>query len=143
MLLNLLNEGEKWQLEFIREFLKNNPKKLEDWSRVQDKFVEILSFFKGDGENWDEYPGIKEKKELVLKLVIDLERADLAKYCLDNFKNLENTQLRKIALFFIIKFGNDEVMLELKQFLKDDKESSNFFKKFWRNMENREWKFFY
>ena len=143
MLLNLLNEGEKWQLEFIREFFKNNPEKLKQWSKFREELIEILTFFKAPNESWDKYPSIKDKKELVLKLLIDLEWTDMAIYCVDNFKNLEDTQLRKMALFFIIKFGKDEVMHELKEFLKNDNESAVFFKKFWRNMENRDWKFFY
>ena len=143
MLLNLLNEGERWQLEFIREFFKNNPEKLETWLKFREELRKILTFFKAPNESWDEYPSIKEKKELALKLLIDLEWTDMAFYCLDNFRNLEDTQLRKLALFVIIKFGNDKLMLELKKFLKYDKESAVFFKKFWRNMENREWKFFY
>jgi len=143
MLLNLLKEGEKWQLEFIREFLKSNPEKLKQWLKFREELIQILTFFKGPNETWNKYPSIKEKKELALKLLIDLEWTDMASYCVDNFKNLEDTQLRKMALFFIIKFGKDELMLELKEFLKNDEESAVFFKKFWRNMENREWKFFY
>lgn len=143
MLLNLLNEGEKWQLEFIREFFKNNPEKLEMWLKFREELIEILTFFKAPNESWEKFPSIREKKELVLKLIIDLEWTDMAIYCLDNFKNLEDTQLRKMALLVLIKFGKDELMLDLKKFLKSDKESAVFFKKFWRNMENREWKFFY
>jgi len=142
-LLSLFNEGEKWQIEFVREFFKNNPEKLKQWSKFREELINILKFFKATNESWDKYPNIKEKKELVLKLLIDLEWTDMAIYCVDNFKNLEDTQLRKMALFIIIKFGKDELMLELKEFLKNNKESAVFFKKFWRNMENREWKFFY
>ena len=143
MLLNLLKEGEKWQLEFIREFLKNNPEKLKQWLKFREELIQILTFFKAPNESWDKYPSIKGKKEVALKLLIDLEWTDMASYCVDNFKNLEDTQLRKMALFFIIKFGKDEPMRELKEFLKNNEESAGFFKKFWRSMENREWKFFY
>ena len=143
MLLNLLKEGETWQLEFIREFLKNNPEKFKQWLKFREELIQILTFFKASNESWNKYPSIKEKKELALKLLIDLEWTDMANYCIDNFKNLKDIQLRKMALFFIIKFGKDELMLELKEFLKNDEESAVFFKKFWRNMENREWKFFY
>ncbi len=142
-LLNLLKEGETWKLEFIREFFKINPEKFKQWLKFREELIQILTFFKAPNESWDKYPSIKEKKELVIKLLIDLEWTDMARYCVENFKNLEDTQLRKMALFFIIKFGKDELMLELKEFLKNDKESAVFFKKFWRNMENREWKFFY
>jgi hypothetical protein len=143
MLLNFLNKGEDWQLDFIREFLINNPEKLDIWSKFHDKFIEVLKFFKSSEESWDSYPHIKEKKELVLKIIIDLEREDMIKYCLDNVKKLEDKELREIALFSIIKLGNENIMLELKSLMKNDKDLAEFFKKFWRYLERREFKFYY
>lgn len=143
MLINSLNNGENWQLDFIREFLISNPEKLNIWLKFQDKVIEILKFFKSPKESWENYPNMKEKKELVLKLIIDLEREDMIKYCLNNVKNLEDNKLREIALFAIIKLGNEEIMLELKRLMKDDKELAEFFKKFWRYLERREFKFYY
>ena len=143
MLVKFLNDGEKWQLDFIREFLINNPEKLNEWLKFQKEFIDILNFFKSPGEGWENYPNMKEKKELVLKLIIDLEREDIIKYCLDNVKNLEDNKLREIALFAIIKLGNEEVMLELKGMMRDDKDLAEFFKKFWRYLEKREFKFYY
>ncbi|MFX1477293.1 MAG: hypothetical protein ACFFCI_04100 [Promethearchaeota archaeon] len=86
---------------------------------------------------------MKEKKELVLKVIIDLERGDMIKCCLDNVKNLKDEKLREIALFSIIKLGNEEVMFELKDLMKNDKDLTEFFKKFWRYLERREFKFNY
>ncbi len=143
MLVNFLIEGDKWHLKFIREFLINNPENLNKWSKFRNEFIKILKFFKSPDERWDKYPNLKEKKELVLKLLIDLERKDMVEYCLVNFKNLEDSQLRKIALFVIIKLGTEELLLELKRFLKNNKESAEFFKKFWRYLERNDWKFFY
>ena len=143
MLVNFLIKGDKWHLEFIREFLLNNPEKLNKWSKFRDEFIKILKSFKPANEGWDEYPNLKEKKELVLKLLIDLERKDMVEYGLDNFRNLEDSQLKKIALFVIIKFGKEELWLELKRFLKNNKESAELFKKFWRNLEIRDWEFSY
>ena len=143
MLINSLNNGENWQLDFIREFLISNPEKLNIWTKFQNKFIEILKFFKTTEESWENYPNMKEKKELVLKLIIDLEREDMIKYCLNNVKNLEDDKLREIALFAIIKLGNEEIMFELKRLMKDDKELAEFFKKFWRYLERREFKFYY
>jgi len=143
MLINLLNEGKKWHLKFIREFFKINPKKMEIWSKFRIQFINILKFFKPPEDDRNIYPNFKDKKELVLKLLIDLELKEMVEYCLDNFNNLEDSQLRKIALYAIIKFGNDELMFRLKEDLKNNSQSADFFKKFWRNMENREWKFFY
>ena len=64
MLLNLLKEGEKWKLEFIREFLKSNPEKLKQWLKFREELIQILTFFKAPNESWNKYPSIKEKKEL-------------------------------------------------------------------------------
>ncbi len=143
MLINSLNNGENWQLDFIREFLISNPKKLNIWTKFQNKLIEILKFFKPPEERWEKYPNLKEKKELVLKIIIDLEREDMIKYCLDNVNNLEDDKLREIALFAIIKLGNEQIMLELKMIMKENKEIADFFKKFWRYLERREFKFYY
>ncbi|MFX1338317.1 MAG: hypothetical protein ACFFDK_06890 [Promethearchaeota archaeon] len=143
MLINFLREGNKWQLEFIREFLVNNPQKLDNWPKFQNEFINVLKTFKSPTEDWNKYPNLKEKKELALKVVIDLEKKDLTEYALDNFKNLEDDELRKIALFTIIKLGKDDVLIELKKYLEKDKESSEFFKKFWRSLEARDMQFYY
>jgi len=143
MLINSLNNGQNWQLDFIREFLISNPEKLNVWKKFQNKYIEVLEFFKNQEESWENYPNMKEKKELVLKLIVDLEREDMIKYCLDNVKNLEDDDLREIALFSIIKLGNEEIMLELKRMMRDDKDLAAFFKKFWRYLERREFKFYY
>ena len=143
MLINYLIEGDKWQLEFIREFLVNNPDKLDKWPKFRNEFIDVLKKFKSPDESWNMYLNLKEKKELALKILIDLEQKDMIEYSLENFKNLEDSQLRKLALFSIIKFGKDDLLLELKRFLEKDKESSEFFKKFWRSLENRDMQFYY
>jgi len=143
MLINFLREGDKWQLEFIREFLVNNPEKLDNWPKFRNEFINVLKTFKSANESWNKYPNLKEKKELALKVLIDLEKKDMIEHSLENFKNLEDDQLRKIALFTIIKFGKDDILLELKKYLENDKESSEFFKKFWRSLETRDMQFYY
>jgi len=143
MLINFLREGDKWQLEFIREFLVNNPEKLDNWPKFRNEFINVLKTFKSPNESWNKYPNLKEKKELALKVLIDLEKKDMIEHSLENFKNLEDDQLRKIALFTIIKFGKDDILLELKKYLENDKESSEFFKKFWRSLEARDMQFYY
>ena len=143
MLINFLSEGDKWQLEFIREFLVNNPEKLDNWPNFRNDFISVLTTFKSPDESWSKYPNLKNKKELALKALIDLEKKDLIKYSLENFINLEDDQLRKLALFTIIKFGNDGILLELKRYLETDNESSEFFKKFWRSLEIRDMQFYY
>ncbi|TFG27503.1 MAG: hypothetical protein EU532_07330 [Promethearchaeota archaeon] len=143
MLIKFLNEGEKWQLDFIREFLLNNPEILEMWVEFQNQFIKILTSFQSNDESINNDPNFYEKKELALKLLIDLERKDLVKYCIDNFKNLDDDHLRKLSLFIIIKLGTNEILLELKQYLETNKESAEFFKKFWRSLENRDMQFYY
>ena len=143
MLTNFLREGNKWQLEFIREFLLNNPELLDKWSEFQNEFIKILTSFPSHDENRDKYLNFNEKKNLALRLIIDLERKDLVKYCIENYKKLEDEHLRKIALFIIIKLGSDELLLELKNYLGTNKESAEFFKKFWKSLENRDMQFYY
>jgi len=143
MLVKFLIEGEDWHLEFIREFLTNNPEILNDWVQFRNEFIKILTFLKPVNESWDKYPNLKKKKELVLKLLVDLEKKDMVEYCLDNFLNLKDSELRKIALFALIKLGNEELWLELKSLLKNNNDAADFFKKFWRSLERREWKFYY
>jgi len=143
MLTNFLREGEKWQLEFIREFLLNNPELLDKWSEFQDEFKNILKSFQSYDERGDKYSNFNEKKELVFRLLIDLERKDMVVYCIDNYKNLEDEHLRKIALFIIIKLGTDELLAELKKYLESNRESAEFFKKFWKSLENRDMQFYY
>lgn len=143
MLVNFLSEGDKWQLEFIREFLVNNPEKLDSWSKFRNKFTNVLKTFKSPIESHNKYTNLRAKKELALKVLLDLEKKDMTIYCLENFKELEDDDLRKIALFTIIKFGKDDVLLELKKYLEKDKKSSELFKKFWRSLEVRDMQFYY
>ena len=143
MLVKFLNEGEDWQLEFIRGFLLNNPEIFNNWSKFRSEFINTLKFIKKSDEKWDNYPRFKEKKEMALKILIDLEKTEMIEYCVDNFIHLDDTELRKIALFAIINFGAEDLWLKLKNILKDNKEAAEFFKKFMRNMERKEWKLYY
>ena len=143
MLVKFLTEGEDWQLEFIRGFLLNNPEIFDNWPKFRSEFLNILKFVKQPDEQWDKYPRLKEKKEMALKILIDLEKKDMIEYCLENFINLDDAELRKIALFAIINFGAEDLWLKLKNVMKDNKEAAEFFKKFMRSMERKEWKLYY
>ena len=63
--------------------------------------------------------------------------------CLENFKNLEDDMLKKLCLFAIINFGNDEVWINLRKLMNRDNNIDDYVKRFWRNLERREWKFYY
>lgn len=143
MLIKFLVEGAKWQLEFIREILINNPEILNEWTKFKTEIVKVLISFKKHDESWEKYPKLKEKKELALKIIIDLENKEMVKYCIDNFINLEDKNLRKIALFAIINFGTEDLWLELKGLMKNNNEATEFFKKFMKLMDKRDWKLYY
>ncbi|MFX0072345.1 MAG: hypothetical protein ACFFAO_14760 [Candidatus Hermodarchaeota archaeon] len=143
MLIDFLNEGAPWQLEFLREFLVTNPDKLNTWLNFHNEFIKVLTSFKSTEESWSKYPNLKNKKELVLKLLIDLELRDMIEYCFENYKNLDDKLLRELCLFAIIKLGKEEILVKLKKYIETDKESAEFFKKFWRSLQNREWQFYY
>jgi hypothetical protein len=56
---------------------------------------------------------------------------------------LQDKELREICLFIIIKFGSKENLAKLKKYLDTDKESAEFFRIFWRKLENRDMQFYY
>jgi hypothetical protein len=143
MLINFLNRRDNWHLEFIREFLLSNPDKLDEWEKFRNEFIKILKFFKAPDESWISYPNQKKKKKFALKILIDLEKRDMIHYCLENFMNLQDKELREICLFIIIKFGSKEILAKLKKYLDTDKESAEFFRIFWRKLENRDMQFYY
>jgi len=143
MLTHFLIKGDKWHLEFLKEFLINNPKKLEVWLEFRAQFIKILNFFRKEDVREEGVQNFKEKKEFALRLIIDLERRDMIDLCLENFKNLEDDMLKKLCLFAIINFGNDEVWINLRKLMNRDKNIDDYVKRFWRNLERREWKFYY
>lgn len=142
-ILEMLNESEDWQLEFVREFLNLYPKKLESWSAIRDEIISILTSFPDSeiGKNSDSE--FYRKKKFSLQVVIDLKHSELVKYCLDNYSQLHNDELRKMALFAIITFGDDKLLLELRELMKEDEDTRKYVKKFWDQLERREWKFYY
>ncbi|MBD3343153.1 MAG: hypothetical protein GF353_28910 [Candidatus Lokiarchaeota archaeon] len=143
MLIDFFREGREWQLEFIREFILNNPEKLNSWTNFRDEVIKVLKFDPKSIINSYDARNVAAKKELIFKLIIDLEKKDLVKYCVENFKILEDSDLKKMTLFIIIKLGKEDLMLDLKEYLSRNEEDARFFRRFWRTMQSREWKFFY
>ena len=140
MIITFLNEGSKWNLDFIREFFINNPELLDEWQKLRNEFIRFLKIFETSNQNLNK---IKEVKEMILKLIIDLKREDLTPYCFENFKNLEEEELKKLALFPILKFGKEDLLLQLKEYMKNNAGSAKFVIRFWGRLERNDWRFFY
>lgn len=143
MLIKYLNEGQGWQLEFVREFLLYYPTKIEEWKQFRSKIIGILMTFKSSDDSIKEDYNLTRKKELALKLILELELRDLMQYCLENFKYLEENELRKLCLFIMIKFSEEDLLMELKKYLKYNDDANVLFKKVWRELERREGQFYY
>jgi len=140
MIITFLNEGSKWNLDFIREFFINNPELLGEWKKLRNEFIRFLKIFETSEQDLNK---IKEIKGMILKLIIDLKGEDLTPYCFENFKNLEEEELKKLALFPILKFGKEDLLLQLKEYMKNNAESAKFVIRFWGRLERNDWRFFY
>jgi len=138
LIRNYLEQGHEWQLNFIREYLNVHPEKLNQWSAFQSDAKKILHTFEAPISD-----DLKEKKRLVLRLIIDLEKLDLLEECLELFKNEEDDDLKKIALFALLKYGNDEIWMKLRKVMEKDSATGKYVKKFWDRLERREWQFHY
>jgi len=136
--LNLFKDGEQWSLEFIREFFNENPKLLENWQEVRDEFVKILKM-----PVEDENKMLLDKKEMIIKLIIDLQEKELVDYCLNNFKMIDESNLKKLAVFPILKFGEEKILQELKDEMKKDPDMAKFVLNFIDILDRNDWKFFY
>jgi len=143
MILSFLSKGESWYLDFIREYLIYHPEILDEWQGLRNEFIRVLKLFDFPEQSLGNYKVFKAKKELILKLIIDLKRGDFVKYCLENFNNLEDDELKKLALFPILKFGEESLLLKLKELMKNNEETAKFVRRFWGRLERNDWRFFY
>jgi hypothetical protein len=143
MILSFLSKGESWYLDFIREYLIYHPEILDEWQGLKNEFIRVLKLFDFPEQSLGNYEVVKVKKELILKLIIDLKRGDLVKYCLENFENLDDDHLKKLALFPILKFGEESLLLKLKELMKNNEETAKFVRRFWGRLERNDWRFFY
>ena len=138
LILNLFNEGKQWSLEFIREFFNENPNLLEDWQKVKQEFVKIL-----ERPLEEKNEMFLDKKEMIIKLIIDLQEKELVTYCLKNFKMFNDNKLKKLAVFPVLKFGEDKILQEMKEEMKKDIDMAKFVLNFIDDLNRNDWKFFY
>ena len=141
LIVSLLEEGDKWSLEFIREILIDNPEMLEQWQDVKSEFIRILKLT--TPPNSDRKNSILDKKEMILKVIIDLQIEELINICLENLQSLENKNLIRLAAFSILKFGKENLLLEMKELMKKDIELAKVILKLIDSLDRNEWKFFY
>lgn len=141
--VSFLNKGDDWSLKFLREYLIQNPNVLEEWSNLRKALIEILNSFKSPKEDIATYKKENEIKKFILSLIIDLELKDFLKYSLKNFENLEDENLRKMALFPILKFGEESLLLKLKELMKNNHEIAKFVTHFLDRLERNDWRFYY
>jgi hypothetical protein len=141
LIVNLLNEGDKWSLEFIRESLIDNPGMLERWQDVKNEFIKILKHT--IAKNSEEKKALLKKKEMILKVIIDLQVEELINLCLENLQSLEDKNLKKLAVFSILKFGEESFMLKLKELMKKDADLAKLVLNLIDSLNRNEWKFFY
>jgi len=141
LIVNLLNEGDKWSLEFIRESLIDKPEMLEQWQDVKNEFIKILKLT--TAKTSDEKNALLKKKEMILKVIIDLQVEELVNICLKNLQSLEDKNLKKLAAFSILKFGEESLLLELKELMKNDADLAKVVLNLIDNLDRNEWKFFY
>ena len=141
LIVNLLNEGDKWSLEFIRESLNDNPEMLEQGQDVKNEFIKILKLT--TAKTSDEKNTLIKKKEMIIKVIIDLQVEELVNICLENLQNLEDKNLKKLSVFSILKFGEESLMLELKALMKKDADLAKLVLNLIDSLNRNEWKFFY
>ena len=141
LIVSLLEEGDKWSLEFIRETLIDNPEMLEQWQDVRSEFIRILKLT--TTPNSDRKSSILDKKEMILKVIIDLQIEELINICLENLQSFENKNLIKLAAFSILKFGEEGLLLEMKELMKKDVELARVILNLIDSLDRNEWKFFY
>ncbi|TET00756.1 MAG: hypothetical protein E3J90_03755 [Promethearchaeota archaeon] len=141
LIVNLLNEGDKWSLEFIRESLNDNPEMLEQWQDVKNEFIKILKLT--TTKTSDEKNALLKKKEMILKVTIDLQVEELVNICLENLQSFEDKNLKKLAVFSILKFAEESLLLELKELMKKDADLAKVVLNLIDILDRNEWKFFY
>jgi len=135
MMISFLNNAEEWSLHFIREYLIQYPNQLMEWENLKNLMIEKLNTYKPSKEN--------KIIEFIFSLIIDLELKDFLKYSLEVFKKLESDKLKKMAIFPILKFGEESLLLKLKEYMKKDHDAGKFIMQFLNMLERNEWRFYY
>ncbi len=62
---------------------------------------------------------------------------------LRNLQSLEDKNLKKLAVFSILKFGEESLMLKLKEIMKKDADLAKLVLNLIDSLNRNEWKFFY
>jgi len=142
-ILEMIEEGEEWELEFVREFLNLYSDKLDSWERLREEITSILTRIPEKEVEFSSDSEFYKKKKFALQVVIDLKHSELVQHCLDIFSKLQSEELRKMALFAIITFGGDDILLKLRKLMEQNETTRKYVKKFWDQLERRDWKFYY
>lgn len=135
MMISFLEKGAEWSLQFLREYLIQQPHRLSEWKDLQNALIGKLKAYRASADD--------KVLEFILSLIIDLELKDFLRYSVDIFKWIESDKLRKMAIFPILKFGDEEILLTLKEFMKQNQESGRFVMQFLDRLERNEWRFYY
>ncbi|MBD3197153.1 MAG: hypothetical protein GF317_19010 [Candidatus Lokiarchaeota archaeon] len=143
IILTLLEDGKPWEQEFIREVLNLYPDKINEWNKIRNAITEILNTFPEDLDKKEQKSHLIEQKKFALQVTIDQKNLDLLKKCLSNFLNLNDEELRKMALFAIMTSQNDDLLVDLRKEMDKDDSIKKYVTKFWKQLERRDWKFYY
>ncbi|MEJ2296716.1 MAG: hypothetical protein P8Y23_18360, partial [Candidatus Lokiarchaeota archaeon] len=143
MIISLLNEASDWSLMFLREFLIQYPETLDKWEILKKSLIERLQSYKSEMRELKPSKNGDRVIEFIFSLIIDLELKDFLIFSLETFKRLENEKLKKMALFPILKFGEESLLIDLKKYMKEDQEVGKFVIKFLNSLERNDWRFYY
>jgi HEAT repeat protein len=80
---------------------------------------------------------------MIIKLIIDLQVEELVNLCLKNLQSIEDKNLKKLAVFSILKLGEESLLLELKALMKKDEDLAKVVLDLINSLNRNEWKFFY
>ena len=143
MMISFLNEASDWSLMFLREFLIQYPETLDKWEILKKSLIKRLQSYKSEMEDLKQFNNEDKVIEFIFSLIIDLELKVFLKYSLETFKRLENEKLKKMALFPVLKFGEESLLLDLKEYMKENPEVGKFIMQFINSLERNDWRFYY
>ena len=143
MMLSFLDKANEWSLKFLRDYLIQYPERLDDWRGLNKTLIDILQSYKAPKMDLSEINQEYKVIKFILSIIIDLELKNFLEYSLETFKRLEDEKLKKIAIFPILKFGEQSLLLDLKNYMKENQEVGKFVMQFLNSLERNEWRFYY
>lgn len=143
MMLSFLNKASEWSLKFLRDYLIQYPERLDDWGNLNKTLIDILQSYNNPKKDLSEINRDYIVIKFILSMIIDLELKNFLEYSLETFKRLEDEKLKKIAIFPILKFGEQSLLLDLKNYMKENQEVGKFVMQFLNILERNEWRFYY